>query len=102
MVTDNSGIDIEADEGEARAIFDGKVSAIFRQPGYNTIVMIRHGKYLTIYANLADISIKNGEEVRQGQQIGKIYADPDDNNRAILHFEIRKEKEKLNPTLWVK
>lgn len=102
VVTDNSGIDIEADEGEARAIFDGKVSAIFRQPGYNTIVMIRHGKYLTIYANLADISIKNGEEVRQGQQIGKIYADPDDNNRAILHFEIRKEKEKLNPTLWVK
>jgi len=103
VVTDNSGIDIETESGsEARAIFDGKVSAIFHQPGYNTIVMIRHGKYLTIYANLTDIMVKNGEELHQGQPIGKIYADPDDNGRSILHFEIRKEKEKLNPSLWVK
>lgn len=103
VVTDNSGIDIEAEPGsEARAIFDGKVSAIFHQPGYNTIVMIRHGKYLTIYANLTDIMVKNGEELHQGQPIGKIYADPDDGNRSILHFEIRREKEKLNPSLWVK
>ena len=64
--------------------------------------MILHGKYLTIYANLTDIMVKNGEELHQGQPIGKIYADPDDNGRSILHFEIRKEKEKLNPSLWVK
>lgn len=103
VVTDNSGIDIETEPGsEARAIFEGKVSAIFHQPGYNTIVMIRHGKYLTIYANLTDIMVKNGEELHQGQPIGKIYADPDDGNRSILHFEIRQEKEKLNPSLWVK
>lgn len=103
VVTDNSGIDIETSAGsEARAIFDGKVSAIFHQPGYNNIVMIRHGKYLTIYANLTDISVKNGEEIHQGQSIGRIYADPEDGNRSILHFEIRKEKEKLNPSLWVK
>ncbi|MCM1504198.1 MAG: peptidoglycan DD-metalloendopeptidase family protein [Muribaculum sp.] len=103
VVTDNSGIDIEAEPGcEARAIFEGKVSAIFHQPGYNTIVMIRHGKYLTIYANITDLLVKNGDELQQGQPIGKIYADPDDNGRSILHFEIRKEKEKLNPSLWVK
>lgn len=103
VVTDNSGIDIEAEPGsEARAIFEGKVSAIFHQPGYNTIVMIRHGKYLTIYANLTDIKVKNGEELHQGQPIGRIYADPEDGNRSILHFEIRREKEKLNPSLWVK
>ncbi len=103
VVTDNSGIDIEAEPGgQARAIFDGKVSAIFHQPGYNTIVMIRHGNYLTIYANITDLLVKNGDELQQGQPIGKIYADPDDNGRSILHFEIRKEKEKLNPSLWVK
>lgn len=103
VVTDNSGIDIETEPGsEARAIFEGKVSAIFHQPGYNTIIMIRHGKYLTIYANLTDIMVKNGEELHQGQPVGKIYADPDDDNRTILHFEIRREKEKLNPSLWVK
>lgn len=103
VTTENSGIDIEVAPGStARAIFNGKVSAIFRQPGFNTIVMIRHGSYLTVYANLGDILVKNGEEVKAGQTIGRVYADPDDGNRSILHFELRKEREKLNPTAWVK
>lgn len=101
--TDNSGIDVEALSGSyARAIFAGKVSAIFKQPGFNTIVMVRHGSYLSIYANLAGLSVKVGDAVKAGQRIGSIYADPDDGNRAILHFELRKERQKLNPTLWVK
>lgn len=101
--TDNSGIDIEAiGSRNARAVFDGKVSAIFRQPGYGTIVMIRHGNYLTIYANLDGISVKNGDSVKTGQTIGTILADPDEDNRAILHFELRKERTKLNPALWVR
>lgn len=101
--TDNSGIDVEALSGSyARAIFAGKVSAIFKQPGFNTIVMVRHGSYLSIYANLAGLNVKVGDAVKAGQRIGSIYADPDDGNRAILHFELRKERQKLNPTLWVK
>ncbi len=103
VVTDNAGIDIEVSAGgTARAVFAGKVSAIFRQPGYNTIVMVRHGRYLTVYAGLSDISVHNGQELTQGQTIGKVFADPDDDGRAILHFELRREKEKLNPALWVK
>lgn len=101
--TDNGGIDIEVVAGETvRAIFAGKVSAIFRQPGFNTIVMIRHGKYISIYANLGDIMVKTGDTVKANQTIGRVFADPDDDNRSIMHFEIRKEKEKLNPELWVK
>lgn len=101
--TENSGIDIEVGPGSmARAIFKGKVSAIFQQPGFNTIVMIRHGNYLSIYANLASINVKMGDVVNTGQSIGTIFADPDEGNSAILHFELRKERTKLNPTLWVK
>lgn len=103
VTTDNGGIDIEvAPGGNARAVFAGTVSAIFRQPGFNTIVMVRHGNYLTIYANLSDIMVKNGDTLKQGQTIGRVYADPDDDNRSILHFELRREKEKLNPTAWVR
>lgn len=103
VVTDNAGIDIETSPGAvARAVFSGKVSAIFRQPGYNTIVMIRHGRYLTVYAGLTDISVRNGQELKQGQSIGKVFADPDDDGRALLHFELRREKEKLNPSAWIK
>lgn len=101
--TDNNGIDIEVQPGaKARAVFDGKVSAIFRQDGFNTIVMVRHGNYLTIYVNLSEIYVSNGETVKANQPIGKIFSDPDDDNRTILHFEVRKEREKLNPQEWVK
>ena len=102
VVTDNSGIDIEVPPGgNARAVFGGTVSAIFRQPGFNTIVMVRHGSYLTIYANLTDILVKKGDVLKQGQTLGRIYSDPDDDNRSILHFELRKETQKLNPSAWV-
>lgn len=101
--TDNGGIDIEVPSGtNARTVFDGKVSAIFRQDGFNTIVMVRHGNYLTIYVNLSEIYVSNGESVKANQKIGKIFSDPEDDNRTILHFEVRKEREKLNPQLWVK
>ncbi len=103
VVTDNSGIDIEVPPGgNARAVFGGTVSAIFRQPGFNTIVMVRHGSYLTIYANLTDILVKKGDVLKQGQTLGRIYSDPDDDNRSILHFELRKETQKLNPSAWVR
>lgn len=103
VTTDNSGIDIEvAPGGNARAVFAGTVSAIFRQPGFNTIVMVRHGAYLTIYANLSDLLVKNGDQLKAGQTIGRIYSDPEDGNRSTLHFELRREKEKLNPAAWVK
>lgn len=101
--TDNGGIDIEVAQGSnARAVFDGKVSAVFRQDGFNTIVMVRHGNYLTIYVNLSEIYVANGDVVKAGQAIGKIFSDPDDDNRTILHFEVRKEREKLNPQKWVR
>lgn len=101
--TDNSGIDIEVGSGaSARAIFPGKVSAIFHQPGFNTIVMVRHGNYLTIYAGLGSIAVKTGDTVKPNQTIGSVFADPDDGGRSILHFEIRKEKNKLNPEEWLR
>ncbi len=83
-------------------MFEGRVSEIFRQPGYNTIVMVRHGNFLTIYANIDKLSVKKGDTVKAGQTIGTIFADPDEDGRLILHFELRKERTKLNPLLWVK
>lgn len=100
--TDNPGIDIETSKGaNAVAVFDGHISDIFRLPGYNTIVMVRHGDYLTIYANLETISVKKGDSVKAGQVIGKVFSDPDDDGRSILHFEIRHEKAKENPEAWI-
>lgn len=99
----NSGIDIEAaGEATARAVFDGEVTSVFRIDGYQNIVILRHGEYLTVYAGLDRITVRKGDKVRTGQRIGHIYADPDDGGRAVLHFELRHERQKLNPSEWVK
>ena len=79
VMTENGGIDIETKPGAvARAVFTGKVSAIFRQDGYNTVVMVRHGSYLTIYVNLSEIYVRTGETVKPNQNIGKIFSDRED------------------------
>lgn len=101
--TDNGGIDIETSPGAvARAVFTGTVSAVFRQDGFNTVVMVRHGSYLTIYVNLSDIYVNSGEQVKPNQAIGKVFSDPEDGNRTILHFEVRHERQKLNPQEWLR
>ncbi len=99
----NSGIDIQTPSGaNARAVFDGTVSSIFFLKGFHNIVMVRHGEYITVYANVDKLSVRKGEKVKAGQTLGKIFADPDDGGRSILHFEVRKEREKLDPMLWIK
>lgn len=100
---DNPGIDIQASQGSsARAVYPGEVTSIFKLDGYHNIVMVRHGEYLTIYANIDQLSVRKGDQVQAGQHIGKIYSDNTDGGRTILHFEVRKERQKLNPLEWVK
>ncbi|MDE6368795.1 MAG: peptidoglycan DD-metalloendopeptidase family protein [Muribaculaceae bacterium] len=99
----NSGIDIETAPGStARAVFDGEVSSVFHVNGYRNVVMLRHGNYLTVYAGLDALSVKKGDKVKAGQTLGTIYSDPEDGNRTQLHFEVRRERAKLNPEDWVK
>lgn len=99
----NSGIDIETQPGaKARAVFDGEVSSVFRVSGYHNVVMLRHGAYLTVYAGIDNLSVKKGDTVKAGQTIGTIFSDPDDDNRSILHFELRRERKKLNPEEWLR
>ena len=64
--------------------------------------MVRHGAYLTIYVNLSEIYVRTGETVKPNQNIGKIFSDREDGNRTILHFEVRKERAKLNPEQWLR
>lgn len=101
--TDNPGIDIGLTSGRwARAVYEGVVSAVFRQPGYNNIVMLRHGDYITVYANLETISVGKGDRVGAGQPLGVVALDEDNPGVRLLHFEIRREKTKENPEWWLK
>ena len=98
---DNKGIDIQGRPGaQARAIFDGKVAAVFRLNGLFNI-LIRHGNYISVYCNLSSASVKQGDNVTTEQTLGEIFSDGADGGRTMLHFQLRKEKEKLNPEPWL-
>ena len=98
---DNKGIDIQGKPGaQARAIFDGKVAAVFQLNGLFN-VLIRHGNYISVYCNLSSASVKSGDTVSTKQSIGQIFSDGADNGRTGLHFQLRREKEKLNPEPWL-
>lgn len=99
----NNGIDIQGASGaEARAVFDGVVTTIFALEGYNNSVIVRHGNYLTVYSNLTSVYVTKGSKVKTGQALGKIYADPDRGGITQLHFQVWKERTKLNPEQWIR
>ena len=96
---DNKGIDIRGKAGaQARAIFNGEVSAVFQYNGLNN-VLVRHGSYISVYCNLSNVSVKKGDRVKTRDAIGTVGADAQGN--VVLHFQLRKETSKLNPELWI-
>ena len=96
---DNKGIDIKAKQGAmARTIFDGEVTAVFQYNGLAN-VLVRHGSYISVYCNLESVIVKQGSQLKTRDVIGQISTDADGN--TVLHFQLRKEKSKLNPELWI-
>lgn len=100
--TSNSGIDIQTTPGaDAQAVFNGVVTRVFVVPGYNNSIIVRHGNYLTVYSNLSEVYVKAGDRVTTRQPIGRIFVDSEAGNTTILHFQLWKEKTKLNPAPWL-
>lgn len=96
---DNKGIDIKAKQGAmARTIFDGEVTAVFQYNGLAN-VLVRHGSYISVYCNLESVVVRQGSQLKTRDVIGQISTDADGN--TVLHFQLRKEKSKLNPELWI-
>jgi len=97
----NNGVDIQSSHSnEARAVFSGVVSRVVPIPGYNKAVLIRHGQFLTVYANLDMVHVNKGQNVTNKTVIGTIYSGDGDNS-GVLHFEIWEESVKLNPESWL-
>jgi len=97
----NNGVDISTAGGaRARSVFAGEVSRVFVVSGGNYAVIIRHGKFLTVYSNLVNVQVKSGEKVSIKQTIGTIGTDGDD-EKTVLKFQIWKENVKLDPEDWI-
>ena len=92
----NDGINIKGAPGSAvRSVFMGEVSGVFMAGGMS-VVMVRHGIYISVYANLGSVSVSKGQKVGTGQTIGTV------GKTGILQFQLRKETAKLNPEQWLR
>ena len=95
VTLDNKGINIMGNDGcQARAVYDGEVSAVLSYGG-TMVVMLRHGAYISVYANLKSVSVSRGQKVNTRQALGAVGTD------NILQFQLRKERAKLNPEAWL-
>lgn len=100
VVTFNNGIDIATEQGaNALCVFDGQVSTVFNT-GSTNVVMVRHGLYFTLYANLDKVYVKAGDKVKIGERLGLVHTSSD--NNTTLHFELWNDKNNTNPEKWLK
>ena len=91
----NSGINIKGGGGSAvRSVFRGEVSAVFNFNG-TSVVMVRHGAYISVYCNLRSVNVQRGQKVSTRQSLGSVAQD------NILQFQLRKMQNRLNPEAWI-
>ncbi len=96
----NIGIEITSGTKEtARAVFKGKVVSVFGIAGGNMAVIIRHGRFLTVYQNLINVQVKPGDDIEAKEYIGDVYYE--DEQKCVIKFMIYEEKEKRDPEQWL-
>lgn len=99
-VTQNTGIDIQTRSGSnVFAVAAGEVAALSFIPGFGNILIINnYSGFHTVYAHLSDINVSRSDKVSEGEVIAHSSESVDG---SLLHFEIWKERDKLNPELWL-
>ncbi|HAD12697.1 MAG TPA: hypothetical protein DCF33_09695 [Saprospirales bacterium] len=102
IVVTNNGVDIRTEEGASvRSVADGKVAGVQFVPGHDYTVILQHGDYYTVYTNLASTSLVKGQDVKAKQPIGQVSTN-NITGTSELHFEVWQQKERMNPSLWIK
>ena len=95
VTLDKKGIDIKGQPGaQVRSIFDGVVTAVFGYGG-TSVVIVKHGSYLSVYCDLASVSVSRGQQVSTRQAIGRLGSD------GLMQFQLRRGTAKLNPEGWL-
>jgi septal ring factor EnvC (AmiA/AmiB activator) len=97
----NVGIEITSTgRMAARSIFKGEVTRVFPIRGSNMTVIIKHGKYFTVYNNIVNVKVKPGDLVETKQYIGDVYSDPANSDNCVLEFMIYETKFQ-DPEVWI-
>ena len=97
----NNGIDLQCKSGTSvQAIFSGTVSRVFTCPNGTRGIIVRHGEYMSVYANMGTVTVKEGGEVSTKQNLGTVYTNED--GSAEFSFQLWKGTASLNPRQWLR
>ena len=95
----NNGIDFTLPSGDnVVCVYDGEVVGVTNIPGFKNMVIIKHGSYYTVYSKLDNVIISKGQQIKRGQTIGNVEVNEE--GVAEVHFELWKDKSKMNPQPW--
>ncbi len=100
--TFNGGIDIRAErDADVLAVHPGRADYVDWLPGYGQCIILSHGDgYYTLYAHTSRVFVSPGELVNAGDVIATV-GDTGSLVGDVLHFEIRKDAEPVNPAPWL-
>lgn len=100
IMVENQGVDIQTNkDAKVKAVFPGQVATVAFVPGMNSVVILRHGDYYTLYARLKKVNVKKGQTVESGDLIGEVFTDKE--GLSEVQFQVWKSNIKLNPEHWL-
>lgn len=99
FMMNNNGVEICANKGsQARAVFGGEVTSIAVSPTGGKLIIIRHGEYLSVYMNIGEVFVKQGQKVTIKQVIGTIQ---DEDGKTSMNLQIWKGQKTMDPKGWL-
>jgi len=99
FIMNNNGVEICANKGsQARAVFGGEVTSIAIAPTGGKLIIIRHGEYLSVYMNIGDVFVKQGDKVSIKQALGTIL---DEDGKTSMNLQIWKGQKTMDPSGWL-
>lgn len=97
----NNGIDFICRPGTSvQAVFGGTVTRVFTTPGGNRGIIVRHGEYMTVYANMGTVAVREGTKVSTRQNLGTVYTNED--GQGEFSFQLWKGTSSQNPRSWLR
>lgn len=98
---DHPGIEIVTEpRSQVRAVHDGYVFAVQPISGFGNCVFVKHGRYITVYGNMSEITVNRNSMVRRGDVIGR-SGDENSLKGSSLFFMIRDQNTNLDPEIWI-
>ncbi len=99
VMINNNGIDIQTSaSATVRSVYAGEVKDVTEIPGLGNVVLIQHGEYFTVYANLKQIFLLVGQKVRAKETIGTAG---ESGGVTEINFQIWHNSQHLNPEGWL-